>query len=276
MIFLYREWERFCAELNRSGICSIPAFRVTSETKGYLVLKHDIETNVPSAYKIAEIEQRYGHCGSYYVQAYLLKDPKNVKLLQRMQKMGHEISYHYDVMDSCRGNVEQAMREFEANRSLFEHNGFSIITVCQHGNPVVDRKGYHSNRDFFRNPRVREAYPHISDIMVNYQEEHRTQYQYFSDAGRIFRRIYDPINNDILPSDDQNTPYENLEALQAALQLEGGNIISIHPHRWVESAGVYRLKNAVFHIVKKTVKVLMKVPVLKRMMSRYYYLAKKI
>lgn len=276
MIFLYKEWDRFCAELNRSGLYSIPAFRVTSETKGYLVLKHDVETNVPSAYKIAEIEQRHGHCGSYYVQAYLLKDPKNVELLQRMQKMGHEISYHYDVMDSCRGNVEQAMREFEANRSLFERNGFSIITVCQHGNPVVDRKGYHSNRDFFRNPRVREAYPNISDIMVNYPEMHGTSYQYFSDAGRQFRMIYDPINNDIVPSDDKNIAYEDLSALQASLRLSAGNIISIHPHRWVKSAGLYRLKAAVFFLVKKTAKVLINVPVLKKIMGRFYYLAKKI
>ena len=276
MIFLYKAWEDFCKNLSSNGIHSITASSISEATDTYLVLKHDVETNVPSAFQIAHIEQKYGHCGSYYVQAYLLEDDKNVSLLQKMQQMGHEISYHYDVMDSARGDITLAMEEFETNRLLFEKKGFPVTTVCQHGNPVVERVGYHSNRDFFRNPLVQERYPDISDIMVNYPEKHKTQYQYFSDAGRIFRKIYDPFFNDIIPSDDQNVPYEDLNALQKAVQQSSRNIISIHPHRWMASAVKYQLRNIVFQTMKKTAKILMKVPLLKKIMSRYYYLAKKI
>lgn len=276
MIFVYKAWEDFCRELSEKNVRSIAACDVSEKTAGYVVLKHDVETNVPSACRIAEIENKYGHCGSYYIQAYLLQDPKNIELLKKMQKMGHEISYHHDVMDSSHGDLAQAAEEFEKNRLLFESNGFPVVTVCQHGNPIVERNGYHSNRDFFRNPGIREAYPRISDIMVNYPEMYRTQYRYFSDAGRQFRRIHDPINNDIVPSGDQDIPYEDLKALQAALRLTEGNIISIHPHRWVKSAGTHLLKNAVFHIIKKTAKALMRVPVFKKILSRYYYMAKKV
>lgn len=97
MIFVYKVWEKFCSQLDKEGLHSIPACAVTAGKPSYLVLKHDVETNVPRAYKMASIEYTYGHCGSYYVQAYLLDDPKNVELLKDMQKMGHEISYHYDV-----------------------------------------------------------------------------------------------------------------------------------------------------------------------------------
>lgn len=275
-MFLYKEWECFCNILSQEGFHSIPASCVTKEIKGYLVLKHDVETDVSSAYHIAEIEQKYGHRGSYYVQAYLLKEPKNVERLQKMQYMGHEISYHYDVMDSCYGDMELAIKEFEANRKMFESNGFPVVTVCQHGNPVVERKGYHSNRDFFRNPKVRDIYPEISDIMVNYPEKHGTKYQYFSDAGRVFRKIYDPFNNDIVPSDSKNIPYRNLKELQSVLQKTGGNIVSIHPHRWESSAAVFFLRNVIFKIMKATAKVLVRIPLLKKTMSRFYYLAKKI
>ena len=276
MIFTYKVWDEFCRCLCNDGLRSITACGVSQKPDEYLVLKHDVETNVPSAYRIAEIEHKYGHCGSYYVQAYLLEDPRNVDLLQKMQRMGHEITYHHDVMDSAHGNMEQAIITFEENRQRFEENGFPVITVCQHGNPVVERVGYHSNRDFFRNPFVKERYAEISDIMVNYPEMYKTSYQYFSDAGRMFRKIYDPINNDRVPSDDQNIPYENLQSLQTALRLSKGNIISIHPHRWVKSAGIYCLKNIVFHILRGTAKLLIKVPVLKKVISRYYYLAKKV
>ena len=106
-----------------------------------------------------------------------------------MRDMGHEVTYHHDVMDSCKGDLEKAILEFESNRQKFEDNGFPVVTVCQHGNPIIERVGYHSNRDFFRSEQVRMRYPNIADIMVDYPKKYSTQYLYFSDAGRIFKRI---------------------------------------------------------------------------------------
>lgn len=276
MMFLFKYWESFCKELTDRGVKSIPACEVNADIQNYLVLKHDVETNVPNAHKIAQIEKKYGHRGSYYVQAYLLESEDNIKLLQEMRNMGHEISYHYDVMDSCKGNLENAIKEFEKNRNIFESNGFRIVTVCQHGNPVVERIGYTSNRDFFRSEKVRALYPEIADIMVNYKKQVSTDYLYFSDAGRRFNLIYDPINNDIENSDDKNIPFDNLQLLMDALNDKKGNIISIHPHRWMNSAAKYITKNIVFKVLKTTAKLLQKIPVFNRLMSKYYYLAKKI
>ena len=273
MIFTYKKWDDFCAKLEKHGFLSVPAQAVSENH--YLVLKHDVETSVPNAYRMAQIEQKYGHKGSYYVQAYLLGDEKNVELLKKMQDMGHEISYHYDVMDSCKGDLEKAIAEFEENRKLFVENGFAFATVCQHGNPVVDRVGYTSNRDFFRSEKVREKYPELADIMVNYPEKFQTKYVYFSDAGRLFKQIYDPLNNDITPSDDKNIPYKDLDALLAGLSGEKGNIISTHPHRWTASAVKYIIKSAVFKSLKAIAKVLLKIPFMKKLMSRFYFLAKK-
>lgn len=276
MIFTYKKWKSFCQTLQEKGIISIPACEVSSNTDNYIVLKHDVETDVSRAYEIAKTESSCGHRGSYYIQVYLLEDKKNIELLKKMQQMGHEISYHYDVMDSCKGNIDAAIDEFEKNRRLFESNGFPIITVCQHGNPIIERKGYNSNRDFFRNNRVRKIYPNIADIMVNFKEKNSTDYFYFSDAGHMFKLIYDPLNNDIINSDDKNIPYADLEALLNGLSPSGGNIISIHPHRWTSSALLYIGKNSIFKTLKTTAKFLIKIPLFKKLMSKYYYLAKKI
>ena len=273
MVFVYKYWDDFCKELKKNEIESIPAFKVESG-KPFLVLKHDIECDVPKAYKMAEIENKYGHCGSYYAHAYLLDDPENVELLQKMQTMGHEVSYHYDVMDSNNGNIEQATEEFKKNISRFEALGFHIETVCQHGNPVVERVGYTSNRDFFRSESVRQKFPKIADIMVNYKEQYNTEYQYYSDAGRKFKLIYDPINNDIINSDDKNITYESLTEL--LLALPSNAIISTHPHRWTGSKVLYLIKEKIFFAIKAIAKAMIKIPVFKKIMSRYYYLAKKI
>ncbi len=275
MIFTYKKWDKFCCALSQSGIKSVPAFSVNSRSTNYVVLKHDVETDVRKAFIMAEIEQKYAHCGSYYVQAYLLDNSENIKMLTQMQQMGHEISYHYDVMDSNKGDIEKAIIEFENNKQLFENNGFILSTVCQHGNPIVERVGYTSNRDFFRTENVQKKYPEISDIMVNYKEKHNTDYLYFSDAGRKFRLIFDPINNDVINSDDKNVEFEDLTKITEYIK-KGCCIISTHPHRWCSSAVIYVIKNAIFKAVKTTAKILIKIPVLKRIINRYYYLAKKI
>lgn len=276
MIFVYKKWDTFCKALKEKSMQSIPAKEVSPKTKNYIVLKHDVETDVSKAYNMAKIENKYGHRGTYYVQAYLMDDEKNIRMLKNMQDMGHEISYHYDVMDSCKGDLEKAIVEFEHNKDKFEQNGFKIETLCQHGNPVVERVGYTSNRDFFRSEVVRERYPELSDIMVNFKQMHQTDYTYFSDAGRKFKMIFDPINNDIVNSDDKNIVYKDLNALLDAFQADEAYIISTHPHRWTDSAVIYVIKTVMFKTVKFVAKLLIKIPFIKRIMSRYYYLAKKI
>ncbi len=275
MIFVYKKWEEFCKKLHNNNMHSIPACEVNENFQNYIVLKHDVETDVLCAYKIAEIEQKYSHRGSYYVQAYLLENNENIQLLSEMQQMGHEISYHYDVLDSCKGNVNEAIIEFENNCKRFESNGFMLSTVCQHGNPIIERNGYNSNRDFFRSQKVQELYPDISDIMVNFKEKVPTDYIYFSDAGRVFKLIFDPINNDIVNSDDKNIHYKDLDALFEDIDEEQGNIISIHPHRWTQSAAVFFIKTYIFRTLKFVAKILVKIPLFNKLMSKYYYLAKK-
>ncbi len=276
MIFVYKKWDAFCKNLKEKGITSIPAKEVTEQTKNYLVLKHDVETDVSKAYKMAKIEHKYGHRGSYYVQAYLIEKEENVKMLKEMADLGHEVSYHYDVLDSQKGDIQKAIEEFDKNKQKFEENGFTLKTLCQHGNPVVERVGYTSNRDFFRSPLVQEKYPMLSDIMVNFKEKHNTDYMYFSDAGRKFKMIFDPINNDIVNSDDKNITYSDLNALLNVLKSDKSYIISTHPHRWTDSAILYVLKLVAFKIITFIAKILMKIPFFKKIMSKYYFLAKKI
>ena len=275
MIFSYKKWDEFCRRLSENGTRSIPACDAYGSDMRFLVLKHDVETDVSHAYAIAKIEHKHGHRGSYYVQAYLLNDSKNISMLREMQGMGHEISYHYDVMDSSHGDLDKAIVEFDSNKKLFESCGFELKTLCQHGNPILERVGYTSNRDFFRSERVRAMYPDLSDIMVNYKDAHSTDYIYYSDAGRQFKMIYDPLTNDVINSDDKNVAYKDLNALYNALGAQS-SIVSIHPHRWTKSALACVVKTAIFKMIKSIAKLLMKIPFLKKFMSRYYYLAKKI
>lgn len=276
MIFTYRIWTRFCKTLFENERISIPANEVKNFNKKYIILKHDVETNVKKALKMAKIEQKYFHRGVYYVQAYLLKSKKNIKLLKKIQALGHEVSYHYDVMDSCKGNIENAIIEFEKNVALFENNGFNIDTVCQHGNPLIKRIGYTSNRDFFRNNQVIKKFPNISDIMVNFKINMNTEFIYYSDAGMVYKKIYDPINNDVTNSEHLNVSFKTVDELINDVLIQDNVIISTHPHRWTANVIFYIVKNSIFKIVKFIVKVLYKIPIINKIIDKYYYLAKKL
>lgn len=93
---------------------------------------------------------------------------------------------------SNEGDIRNAANEFQKYLELFEKNGFSVQTVCQHGNPVVERRGYTSNRDFFHDTNIALKYKHITEIMVNFKPRLGKEYKYISDAGYGWKIIYDP------------------------------------------------------------------------------------
>ena len=179
-------------------------------------------------------------------------------------------------MDSNSGNIEKAIENFEENLKIFEKNGFEIKTVCQHGNPIVNRVGYHSNRDFFRSEIVREKFPEISEIMVDYKKRIDEQYLYVSDAGYKWKIIFDPENNDVIDSEDKNITVENLEELICVIQKSRSIIVSTHPHRWHKSAILAVMKNCTFKIIKNAAKAMLKIRIAKSIMEKFYFLAKKI
>lgn len=278
-MFLYKNWEIFCRELNDNRINSVTACSLLNENVNngeFLVLKHDVENNLSKALVLAEIESKYSHKGTYYIQGYLIHDKKNIEILKKIKSLGHEISYHHDVMDSNMGDISKARLEFIKYKSIFEENGFPILTVCQHGNPIVERNGYTSNRDFFRNNDIRNEFSHISEIMVNYKERIKANYLYISDAGYGWKVIFDPENNDIVDSNDKNIPIKDLRKMVDYIVDNSCMIISTHPHRWHHNKYYASIKNVIFKLIKVIVKSLIKVPHIKKIFERYYFLAKKI
>ncbi|WP_102348315.1 hypothetical protein [Bacillus sp. Marseille-P3661] len=277
-MFIYKQWDEFCKKLYNEGFISQTAsdLKKNNSDKPFLVLKHDVETNPSKALKLAQIENKYSHKGSYYVQAYLLKRKKHIKTLKKIQELGHEVSYHHDVMDGNKGDIVKAKAEFQRNVDIFQGNGFAIETVCQHGNPVIERNGYYSNRDFFRDNEVAELYHNIDEIMVNFRSRINHNYKYISDAGYGWKIIFDPENNDRIKSSEKDVPLDNLDKVMKIIRTQNSVIISTHPHRWNSSKLNAKFKNIIFKNIKFTAKIMLKMPLMKKIMGRFYYLAKKI
>lgn len=276
-MFYYKNWDRFCSWIEKSGIISCTAEEsLTESAKKFVVLKHDVECNVEKAHRLAVIENKHGIRGSYYVQAYLLNTRGNVEILKRMQDLGHEISYHYDVLDANNGDYAKAEKDFDKWMAKFHEIGFSFKTICQHGNPVKKRIGYTSNRDFFRNSEIKGRHEKLVDMVVDYSNYQKQPYSYISDAGYSWKHITDPENNDKNPlaKDIKIGNFEKLEKFISASR--GITIVSTHPHRWMNSPVKIYLKINIFRIVRFSAKKIQKVPFINSLMNRFYFLAKKI
>jgi hypothetical protein len=80
----------------------------------------------------------------------------------------------------------------------------------------------------------------------------------------------------VVNSDDKNIVYKNLDFVLEQIKENDRCILSTHPHRWTSSSFVYVVKATMFKCIKAVAKVAVKIPFMKKFMSKYYYLAKKI
>lgn len=239
-------------------------------SQDFVCLKRDVECKVKKAYKLCKIEHSLGVSATYYVQHSLLKSPKNIKLLKKMQQLGADISYHHDVMDANGGDIQKAAVDFDKKLSDFSVNGFSTDTVCQHGNPVVNRVGYSSNRDFFRSDIAKDRYPNIVDIVANMSQKTGT-YTYISDYGRSWKIVLEPEKDK-----SEHIALPKIEDVAKTIKEKEKVVVSMHPHRLCANKFTESLSRAKFNIIRGTAKLLMKIPFFKKIMSRFYYLARKV
>ncbi|MBA6364329.1 hypothetical protein H4J56_03415 [Colwellia sp. BRX8-4] len=242
------------------------------KTEIWISIKHDVETNVERAYQIAVIEARYSIRATYFVQSDLLEG--NKALLHSIAKLGHEVTYHYDVLDANTGDMKLAIDEFAETVIKFEDAGFPVTSVCPHGNPLMNRNGWNSNKDFFRDTKVASHFSNIFDLVVQGKEKIKSDYKYVSDAGFGFKVITDIVGNDQNPS--QDVAIANIDELTNLTQSNGSVIISTHPHRWVNSSFLASFAKARFIIIRRVALLASKSKILKKIMSKFYFLAKKI
>ena len=84
----------------------------TPETK-YVILRHDIDAKPENALKVAKLEYDLGIKSTYYFR--IINPVYNKETIMKINELGHEIGYHYEVLAKERGNKEKAILNFEKN-----------------------------------------------------------------------------------------------------------------------------------------------------------------
>jgi len=104
--------------------------------KKYIILRHDIDTQIDIAVEMAKIESEIGISSTYFIRlhshAYNPLCVKDLRKIQSIKKMGHEIGFHYEsdfYFIINRDIKESLLKEVEILNYLLN---VKIRTICPH------------------------------------------------------------------------------------------------------------------------------------------------
>ncbi|WP_371396492.1 hypothetical protein [Fretibacter rubidus] len=275
----FNQYHNILSKLSQNGIHSQPVKSLVNKQGDLhvLVIKHDVEANLKAALRAAQIETELGHCATYYLQGDLLQEEGSAEIVNKIAQLGHEVSYHYDVLDSCDGDFPLASEEFEHYKSLIESaSGQAIETVCPHGNPTKVRNGWKSNKDFFRSPSVRQKYSELSDIVVDFNTL-MPNGTYISDAGFRLRKIGNISGNDQSNAnaidDGVDVAWDTLETMSL---MDKSILLSLHTHRMRDSEFILFLTKKRIALLRSGYKLGSKVPGVKWLANKFYAYSRRL
>lgn len=215
------------AEIKRTGLKVLTLkeyFREKGDIPAFFILRHDVDRRPENALKMANLESSSGIHSTYYFR--VNKNIFNKEIIKEIAELGHEIGYHYEVMDKAHGDIGLAERIFE-----FELNQLRMVaevsTVCMHGNPLSPR----DNRDFWQHFSLSKF--HL--IGEAYLSIHDPDLFYVTDTGRGWNRgrynIKDTFSGStVRPLPSLSTTWALIDLIQTKRYPK--ICLQIHPNRW--------------------------------------------
>lgn len=197
------------------------------EDSAFVILRHDVDRRIDMALDMAHLEHSMGIRATYYFR--MMPDVFKPVIIKQIESMGHEIGYHYEVLDKTKGNKELAIQLFEKELEKFREIT-DIKTICMHGNPLASW----SNCDLWECYDFRECgiigEPYLS---IDYNK-----ILYLSDTGRTWKNnfsIKDIVNisfNEVINSTDDLIKLIETKKYQQMCILA-------HPNRWTDDMATW-------------------------------------
>ena len=237
--FTLEKYEKLCQALAKSIYTSVTFAEYFTHHEGieghFVILRHDVDEDCRYALDLALIEKRYNLKSTYYFR--LKKRTYVPAVIDKIAHCNHEIGYHYETVDKCRGDIEAAAGQFRNELSVLRER-YPIKTACMHGNPLTR----FDNKDLWKNNHLADfgliGEPYIS---LNY-----SLFSYFSDSGRTWG------------SDTWRKTKDNVSASTAIIAKNTDDLIEIinsgklehlciltHPERWPKSTAGYIKRYAI-------------------------------
>lgn len=193
-------------------------------TQKFVIIRHDIDRKYYRALRIAKMENDLGIKASYYFRCINYLFPNEI--IYKINGLGHEIGYHYEVLVKANGNYTKAIEVFNKELALLRKIT-DVKTISSHGSPLSKW----DSRRIWQNENFKE-FGLLGDCNLSINNG---QIFYLTDTGRGWNtkgaNIRDKVNPDYSLS-FKNT-FDLIEAINND-RLPAKLMINIHPQRWNE------------------------------------------
>ncbi len=135
--FTLKQYTRLCLAIRGAGY-STPTLseylsgRERFDAIPFILLRHDIDNRVdlPIARKMAAFEASVGIRSTWYFRA--TRDVFKEEIIREVHDLGHEVGYHYEVLNESGGDVPMALALLAKHLEKFRRT-VPVTTICQHG-----------------------------------------------------------------------------------------------------------------------------------------------
>jgi hypothetical protein len=249
MDFTIGKYRELCATIVESKYTALTFnqyFSLKNIPEKFIILRHDVDRKPEKALKMAELENGFGITATYYFR--MKEEVFKPKILKEIANMGHEIGYHYEVLDKTEGNLEKAVRIFEEELEEFRKI-CNVKTICMHGNPLSKwvNKDLWKKYDFLDFGIIGEPY-----LSIDY-----TRVLYLTDTGRSWNSKFSV--KDVVGANSQTS--EKIKCTDDVIRLinkwdsEQLSILT-HPERWSDGFGAW-LKELAWQNMKNVGKAIL-------------------
>jgi hypothetical protein len=220
--FTLEKYRRFCQVLlEKYAVYPVHEYLAKNPAGHTAVLRHDVDRKILNSLRIAELEHEMGIRSTFYFRYPYTFRPE---IMQRIQEMGHEIGYHYEVLAKAGGDINKAIILFEQELGALQAV-CDIKTICMHGSPM----SRYDNRDLWKS----YDYKNFGIDGEAYLSFKEVSFQYFTDTGRSWNRKHSV--RDTMPGSAGNLPSvkttENLINWIRKAEAEKIYVV-VHPERW--------------------------------------------
>ena len=139
--------------------------------------------------------------------------------------MGHEIGYHYETMDTCKGDVDKAYDEFCRNLETLRKL-VPVSSICMHGSP----RSRWDNKDIWK----KYDYKALGLIGEPYFDTDFSKVAYLTDTGRCWNGSSVSVRDKVESAYSFNFKTTN-DIITHIHQLPDQVMFTFHPQRWTNN-----------------------------------------
>lgn len=219
----------------------------------FVILRHDVDKFPFQSLVFARIERELNISGTFYFRA--VDESWDEHIITEISSMGHEVGYHYENLNTCNGDMAQAVQDFELHLNRLK-SLVPVETICMHGSPT----GKFDNKDLWKSYDYR-----MFEISGEpYLDTDFDKVFYLSDTGRRWDGFRYSIR-DVIPQQKEwkkmKRTYRTTREIINAIHLDtfpDNVMFTLHPQRWHEPGFLWiqeyvlqNIKNAIKYFVNR-------------------------